>query len=54
MIQRNITADQEDTSRQGRRRVSTAAHKVGTRLISQPLTDRAQPATLTFAGASLA
>ena len=36
----NITAGRQDTSRQGRRRVSSAARRVGTRLISQPLTDR--------------
>jgi hypothetical protein len=43
----DITADQQDTPRMGRRWVSLAARGVGTRLISQPLTDRVQPATLT-------
>jgi hypothetical protein len=43
----NITAGRQDTSRLGRRRVSSAARRFGTRLISQPLTDRGQPATST-------
>jgi hypothetical protein len=43
-----ITAVRQDTPRIGRRRVSLAARGVGTRLISQPLTDRGQPATLTI------
>jgi hypothetical protein len=44
----NITAVPQDTSRLGRRRVSSAARRVGTRLIRQPLTDRVQPATSTI------
>ena len=47
----DITADRQDTSRQGRRRVSSAARGVGTRLIGLGLIDRGHPATLTFAGA---
>jgi hypothetical protein len=43
-----ITAVRQDTPRLSRRRVSSAARRVGTRLISQPLTDRGEPATLTI------
>jgi ribosome-binding protein aMBF1 (putative translation factor) len=48
MASTDITTVWQDTSRMGRRRVSLAARGVGTRLISQPLTDRTQPATLTI------
>ena len=42
-----ITAGRQDIPRIGRCRVSFAARGVGTGLISQPLTNRGQPATLT-------
>jgi hypothetical protein len=48
MVIREITTVRQDTPQIGRRRVSSAARRVGTRLISQPLTDRVQPATLTI------
>jgi hypothetical protein len=48
MVFPDITAGRQDTSRLSCRRVSSAARRVGTRLISQPLTDRGQPATLTI------
>jgi hypothetical protein len=48
MVMPEITTVRQDTPQMGRRRVSSAARGVGTRLISQPLTDRGQPATLTI------
>jgi hypothetical protein len=48
MVIPEITTVRQDTPQMGHRRVSSAARGVGTRLISQPLTDRGQPATLTI------
>jgi hypothetical protein len=48
MASPDITAGRQDIPRMGRRRVSSAARRVGTRLVGQPLTDRGLPATLTI------